>query len=386
MAACLAVGTLFYASSAFPQADSAVEPQPSVVAQNVAAEPAPASEPAPGSESAPEVAPQPPAEPDLPSVREQAAAPTPPPLPSASSSGESGILVRTELAPPVIPFHRQALFTITVDAPADAQVRLPDIVSAVGALEIAGPLDAPTRADLGEGRSRLAASYRLEGIWTGDYPLRPITVTVLRGESILGEATAPGPVLRIRDLTPEEEEAATRFAVNVAPTDPVDPLWTRWWFQAGMAAAAIAAVVLVTLWLRRRRGGPRPAPELPAWVTAYNRIHRLDARQWAQSGNYEPYYVELSSILRDYIEARFDLHAPEETTPEFLAEASRSGQFSDAQQQMLAAFLRHSDRVKFARYQPGRIEMEQSMADVLRFIDETVPREESELQKQGRAA
>ncbi len=281
--------------------------------------------------------------------------------------------VRAAVEPPVIPFHRQTELTITVDAPADAQIHLPDIAGVAGALEVVGPLHAPDRTNLADGRSRLTAKYRLEGVWTGDYPLRPITVSVTRGDDLVDEITVAGPVVRIRDLTREEEEAAMRFAANAPPADPADPLWTRPWFQIAAAAAAVAALILAALWARRRSQGPRRAPRTPPWRTAYDRIHQLDAKGWAKSGQYEPYYVELSAILREYIEARFQLHAPEETTPEFLAEATRAGCFTETQQALLAAFLRRSDRVKFARYEPKPVEMEQSMADVLRFIDETIP-------------
>jgi hypothetical protein len=114
-----------------------------------------------------------------------------------------------------------------------------------------------------------------------------------------------------------------------------------------------------------------PAPS--AWDLAYTRLRELDSRRWPEQGKFQPYYVELSSILRHYIEDRFMVHAPEMTTPEFLAEASKSGVLSPDHQELLAHFLRHCDRVKFAQFRPTEGDMERSFAEVLRFVDETAP-------------
>jgi hypothetical protein len=86
--------------------------------------------------------------------------------------------------------------------------------------------------------------------------------------------------------------------------------------------------------------------------------------------------VDLSGIVRYYIEDRFHVHAPEQTTPEFLAEISSVGLLDDSHERLVAEILRHSDQVKFARYLPTLHEMEKSFAQVLQFVDETVPKVE----------
>jgi hypothetical protein len=180
--------------------------------------------------------------------------------------------------------------------------------------------------------------------------------------------------VRVRDLTKEEEEAAMRFVSGATPMDVPPPFWRHWEFWAGIVAVVALAAVALWMYLRRRAKPEYTAPPLSAWDAAYARLRELDARKWPQAGKCPLYYVELSFILRHYIEDRFVLHAPERTTPEFLTEASKAGVFSEDQQKMLAEFLRHCDRVKFAKYVPSLDEAERSFADVLRFVDETVPR------------
>jgi len=148
--------------------------------------------------------------------------------------------------------------------------------------------------------------------------------------------------------------------------------------------AALGAGVAALLLKRLRE--KRIEPVRPPWETAYGRLRELDAANYPEQGEYETFYVELSSIVREYIEGRFHIHAPEQTTPEFLSESARSGALTDAHQRRLGRFLKHSDRVKFAQYEPSIEEMERSFTLVLHFIDETIPAAEDETTPEEEAA
>ena len=50
-------------------------------------------------------------------------------------------------------------------------------------------------------------------------------------------------------------------------------------------------------------------------------LNRLRAQGLIEQGQFEDYYVQLSSIVRHYLEDRFHLRAPEMTTEEFLHDA-----------------------------------------------------------------
>ena len=103
------------------------------------------------------------------------------------------------------------------------------------------------------------------------------------------------------------------------------------------------------------------------------RLTELLRRHPLESGRYGAYYVDLSAILRYYIEDRFNAHAPELTTPELLRVIGEASLLGEEQQAFLAEFLRHCDRVKFARYRPSTDEMKSGYAAVKRFVDETAP-------------
>jgi hypothetical protein len=220
-------------------------------------------------------------------------------------------------------------------------------------------------------RQRITETYTIDAIWPGNYALEP--AQVLYGEN--GAITVPSPTLKVRELTPEEEEAASKFVPNAGPMPIPGPVAKYWKPVAAVAVLAALIAAAVAFALRRRTHRERPKPATPPWEVAYRRLHELDERHLPAGGKFEVYYVDLSAILRYYIEDRFTLHAPEQTTQEIIAAASVGGAFSPDHQRLLAGFLRHCDRVKFAQYVPTETEMERSFALVLQFVDETVPHE-----------
>ena len=142
-----------------------------------------------------------------------------------------------------------------------------------------------------------------------------------------------------------------------------------------MALGAIALLALAIGLLMRRlakRKASRPPPVLPtADEIANEALDALVARRYIENGQPGPFYTELSSIVRTYIEMRFGLNAPELTTEEFIRESVSSRLLSLDHQMLVAAFLEQSDLVKFARAEPGAPEMNAALAAARRLVDET---------------
>ena len=82
-----------------------------------------------------------------------------------------------------------------------------------------------------------------------------------------------------------------------------------------MALLSGIAVVAARWW---HQPAP-PPPPVPAHIIAYAALRELFAQNLVARGLIKPYYFALSTILRRYIENRFGLQAPEQTTEEFLA-------------------------------------------------------------------
>jgi hypothetical protein len=99
----------------------------------------------------------------------------------------------------------------------------------------------------------------------------------------------------------------------------------------------------------------------------------LLAKKWIEQENIEPFYIELSTIARSYIEARFNLRAPELTTEEFIRETASSHHLSLDHQQLTGAFLEQCDLVKFAKHRPAQSDMRAAYSAAERLVRETIP-------------
>lgn len=286
----------------------------------------------------------------------------------AYAAAADGIDVQVTVEPPIFPFHRQPLFTIVATAPADSEIEISEMDGRFGGLNVyAGP--AVTSESLEDGRKRVTHTYVLDADRAGIYPVGAVEVKVDGGETI--SVSAPGIVART--LTPQEKAEVERFAPAADPIDLPAAFYQQWQFWAACATLALLAACISAILYSRRRTPKGFQRIQPPWEVALGRLKSLEERRLPESGKIQPYYVELSAILRHYIEDRFHIHAPERTTPEFLAEASGRGVFTEDQQQLLSRFLRHSDRVKFAQHRPTTEEMELSFSEVRRFVMETTP-------------
>ena len=118
----------------------------------------------------------------------------------------------------------------------------------------------------------------------------------------------------------------------------------------------IGAALLIRRWIKSR---PAPPPPTPRSI-ALRELERLRG----EVKPLDPYAfsIAVSEVLRTYVGAAYRLHAPQQTSPEFLAAISDSPKFSDADRQLLAEFLEHSDLIKFARIRADS-------GDSLRLLD-----------------
>jgi len=284
----------------------------------------------------------------------------------------------TSLSPQDIPFHRTATYTLRIETGPDDNITFPDLASVEPDLTI-------RKGEVRETRSETAAiieqEYIVDAIRPGVYFLPAQQMRIDGAETL----SVPALALNVRDLSEDELALAQEFDELPLPAaladEPAVPAWA--WAALGAFALALAAG-LYWLWSRKRHA-PAPPP-VPAWEAALRRLKELESRKLPEQGQYERYYVDLTDILRYYIDYRFQIGAPEQTTPEFMESAKQSGKFSDEQQDTLFQLMRHCDIVKFAARKPDMSEMRASLATVRQFVEETIPRPEPETTTKEKAA
>jgi len=151
------------------------------------------------------------------------------------------------------------------------------------------------------------------------------------------------------------------------PVDIADPWAWLWWTIAGVALV----IALVAFWnWRKKRAKLVPAtPQVPAHVRAKIKLQEA-LTLIAQP---KPFVIAVSDAERLYLEERFNFHAPERTTEEFLRELSATELLTKSQKESLSQFLASCDLVKFAKYEPGETELRGLHSSAVRLIEETEP-------------
>ncbi len=137
--------------------------------------------------------------------------------------------------------------------------------------------------------------------------------------------------------------------------------------------APILLIILVALYLWKMSLRRRAVAEssVDPFERALARIRELEAEGIPTAANADYWYVELSSIVREFIESNFGLKAPERTTEEFLREAKRSEALTSPVQASLSKFLSLCDRVKFAGHDPASDESKASLDFARTFVQES---------------
>lgn len=174
--------------------------------------------------------------------------------------------------------------------------------------------------------------------------------------------------LTVSSFLSESELTEGLAGVKEVVEPPIHINWGAW---IGAGAVAIALLLAGAWLLIRMANRPEPPVLRPAHDIARERLDRLMASGLVERSAWKDFYLELSLILRRYIEDRFSVHAPERTTEEFLAETRYHPSFSQADLALLERFLLHCDMVKFAAADTTRASAEQSAETVRAFVDRT---------------
>jgi len=179
------------------------------------------------------------------------------------------------------------------------------------------------------------------------------------------------PETKLTVITSLEADATSK----IADIKPVHKLPGRVppWLWISLLVALIAFLVGLAssrLWKNRAVIIPR-TPPIPPHVLAFQALQVLKGKGLLEKDECNPFYTELSLILRTYLEGRFLLNAPDETTEEIVGAMSRSPELGGSQRNILQDFMRQADMVKFAKGHPDRATMESAFDITKQFVEET---------------
>jgi len=279
--------------------------------------------------------------------------------------------VRAHLDPDTTTIGTPFRYTMEISAPTGLQIVLAQPTERIGIFDILDFGDAPpvTRA----GTTLVTRWYQLAGWEPGHHEIESPAVQWRRPGEEFTAAPAATVVMTIDSVLAKAGEPSDIRDIKPPRDPPID------WRPYRILGTALASVlVLAYIVYRARRGRRRvqaATPPRPAHEIALEALERLRSRRLTDQGLFKEYYSALSGIVRDYVERRFGVRAPEMTTEEFLLTTARDGRLNNAHRRLLADFLVESDLVKFARHLPTIADSERAWSAAERFVKETTREE-----------
>jgi hypothetical protein len=170
---------------------------------------------------------------------------------------------------------------------------------------------------------------------------------------------------------------------DAAPSDIDDGLAPVWIFPplstvalTGLwillAVGLLAGAVVLARKLRRKARLARLSPR----ERALRELEELLARKLIADGRVKDFYVELTMVVRRYIERTHAVRAPEQTTEEFLEAVAGDPRFAPEVLHRLREFLQAADLVKFAAHRPGDAAVDTAVGTARVYIETDADRAE----------
>ncbi len=265
----------------------------------------------------------------------------------------------------------QTKLFLSVRQPVKAHISFPKltdtIVSKVQVVSINKPDTVYDQTD----RSAITVtqSYTITSFDAGTYTLPAFTIGSENGVVKTNEVT----------LQVETVKADTTKAIyDIKQPLSVSYTWLDWlrdnWYWVAGPLAAIALIIGLIIYLRKR---PKPAPvvkvvepTVPPHIIAMNKLKELRDRKLWQQEQVKEYYIELSDIVREYLEKRYIIKTHEKTTDEILA-GLRHIDIADENRSKLKQILTLADLAKFAKEKPLPAENEASLDMAIDFVSLT---------------
>lgn len=154
-----------------------------------------------------------------------------------------------------------------------------------------------------------------------------------------------------------------RYPVTV---EEVAPWAAAAWLTAALAIAAVCIVMI-----RRSRSRSDSGPRDPAYIVALRKLeHYRSDRNWAPEKQ-KHFYSGVTDALKEYIDERFGIDAPEMTTAELFASLAKEDSVTPELWSELKDMFERADYVKFAKYTASEDENSATVPAAVRFVTST---------------
>ena len=137
---------------------------------------------------------------------------------------------------------------------------------------------------------------------------------------------------------------------------------------------AAALIWLLVRWIRLRRQNRdffgKPVVKDPPHIVALRSLEKTRSQKLWQTGKQKQFYTQVTDALRQYIAARYEVPALEQTSAEMFQDLEDKA-IDPALTDSLKDLFTTADFVKFAKHAATDQENENAIPTAVRFVNET---------------
>lgn len=262
-------------------------------------------------------------------------------------------------------------YTVTMRYPKGYTIATPPIAHNLGQFEIKDfTIGKP--GDLGN-EIMQSFTFMISTYDTGTFEIPPTGFAYRDSAGQEGIITTQPITIKVGSLLGDRSTWQLR---DVKPPVPYPFPWkTVLYFAIPLVLVTGAIITFIVLRKRKMLGVFELAPKArPAYEVALERLSNLQIPDAEDAPRVKAFHIELSEIVRQYIEDMFKIPALEQITPEII-EGLRD-KISEPALGNLNEMLTLSDLVKFAKFLPPHSENVEALEDAKMFVQQTMPHEE----------
>ncbi|HOZ29379.1 MAG TPA: hypothetical protein PLL66_00510 [Bacteroidales bacterium] len=158
----------------------------------------------------------------------------------------------------------------------------------------------------------------------------------------------------------------------------------QYWWILILALVIVAGLIYFFMFFKKNKKPIffKVKPKMPAHIIALEKLEQIRKEKIWSHGKIKEFHVQITDVIREYIENRFDIYAIEMTTSE-IVEAINNTNCNETNKQKLQQILELADAVKFAKYQSLQNENDLSMSNSFDFVESTkeIIKEDQQIKK-----
>jgi hypothetical protein len=262
---------------------------------------------------------------------------------------------------------------LEIDYPTDFEVEFPVVPDTLqGLIEVLDRSGIDTIDLDNENFQKQIQAYTITSFDSGSYRIAPKWFKIIKNGKIDSIPTN-GVTLQVHTMVIDTTRGLTDIKM---PYDA--PVTLKEVTPYILGVILIGAIIFLILYSIKRKKKNQPLfklpvkPKEPAHVIALRELDRIKNEKIWQKEKTKQYYSEVTDVLRNYIEERFDIPAMEQTTDEILNSFKyRKDLLSDKTFQNLSQILTLADLVKFAKYKTLPDDDNLTLVNSYFFVNET---------------